>query len=147
MEIYEKTDNVARWKWALQQYVSPFGRKAIDDFRKGMAQGPFKTDMDVFLKMLAKMDKWESSHIKALKGEAAGLTEIMWASGKIEHRIVGYRIADATDGKHRYVMLIGCTHKQRNYIPPSALKTAQDRASEIQKGVATISEYSLVTGR
>lgn len=109
-----------------------------------MAQGPFKAALDTFLKMLARLDKWERPHIKAL---GVGLSELRWTAGKIEHRIIGYGIADDHDGKHRYVMLIGCTHKQKNYIPPEALETARGRKMDIKNGVVKVSEYSLISGR
>ena len=147
METYEKTDNVVPWKWALRQYESNSGRQAIADFRKQMAQGRFKAALDTFLRTLAKQERWEPPHIKALTGEYSGLSELRWTAGQKEHRIIGYRIDDTKDGQHQYVMLISCTHKQRNYIPPNALHTAKKRKAEIEKGVARINEYSLIADR
>lgn len=112
-----------------------------------MPQGPFRAELDAFLKMLAKMDEWKPPHIKALTGENKGQTELRWTSGKIEHRIIGYRIDDTEEGVHQYVMLIGCTHKQTNYVPLDALETAKKRRTEIQKRIATISEYPLIADR
>jgi hypothetical protein len=148
LETYEKHDNVVPWKWALKQYESQNGRKAINDWRRNLPQGPFRARLDAFLKMLAKMDEWNPPHIKAIQGqENAGLSELRWTAGKTEHRIVGYRLEDNAEGVHRYLMLIGCTHKQRNYIPPEALKSARTRRNEIRKGTATISEYQLIADR
>ena len=112
-----------------------------------MPQGPFKATLDTFLRMVARLDKWDPPHIKALTGENAGLSELRWTAGKVEQRIIGYRIDDTNEGKHRYVMLIGCTHKQKSYIPAEALDTARKRKSEIEKGVATFSEYRLIADR
>ena len=110
-------------------------------------QGRFKAALDTFLRTLAKQERWEPPHIKALTGEYSGLSELRWTAGQKEHRIIGYRIDDTKDGQHQYVMLIGCTHKQRNYIPPNALHTAKKRKAEIEKGVARINEYSLIADR
>lgn len=145
--IYEKNDTVVPFKWALWQYESQNGRKAIADWRRNMPHGPSRARLDVFLTMLSKLAVWTPPHIKALTGANTGLTELRWTAAKTEHRIIGYRIADADDGKHQYVMLIGCTHKQKNYIPPNALETGRARRAEIQRGVATTIEYQLIANR
>jgi hypothetical protein len=148
LETYEKADNVVQWKWDLKQYESQNGRKAIDDWRRNLPQGPFRAALDTFLRTMAKIDEWKPPHIKALQGkENAGLSELRWTSGKIEHRIIGHRLDDTKADTHQYLMLIGCTHKQRNYIPPEALESARTRRSEIQQGVAAISEYHLIADR
>jgi hypothetical protein len=146
LAIYEKNDMVVR-KWNFRQYVSPYPneRPAIDDWRKKLPQGPFKTDLDQFLRTLAKMATWPSGHLDSLKGKQnKGLTELRWTSGKIEHRIIGYQIADSGD-RSCYLMLLGCTHKGRVYTPAEAISTAQDRRNLIQTGRATTSEYLLVS--
>lgn len=103
--------------------------------------------MDAFLKRLAKLDEWAPSDIGPMRGAAnKGLTEIGWPSGKVEHRIIGYRLEDA-EGLHRYLMLIGCTHKGRVYTPADAIATAAERRRKFESGEATTSEYLLVTDR
>jgi len=46
-------------KWRLYQYVSPAGRRAIDDWRKSLPIGPPRADMDTFLRDMVKRDLWE----------------------------------------------------------------------------------------
>lgn len=38
-------------------------------------------------------------------------------------------------------MLIGCTHKQQVYDPPSALSTAAERMKRVQDEQAEVREY------
>ena len=118
----------------------PNQRKAIEDWRRGM-QPQAKSDFDTFLKNMAKQGEWHYPAIDGLKGKKyKGLSELRWISGNVQHRIIGYTLAD-----HRYVMLIGCTHKQRRYTPTSCLDSAVERRKSIERGEATYSEYSLVT--
>lgn len=139
MQQYEKSDTLIKWK--LYQYVSPAGRKAIDDWRKDLPVGAPRADMDTFLRDMVKRDKWEPPDLEPLHGRLAGLTELRWKSGRLPHRIFGYRIAD-----HEYVMLIGCTHKG-SYDPPSAEETVLDRRDKIRNHEAGFDEYRLILGR
>jgi hypothetical protein len=125
--------------------VSANGRKAIDDWRSSLPPGGAKADFDSFLNLLARSDEWAAPDIRLLRGKQSGLSELRWTSGKVEHRIVGYRQPDR-DGRHQYVMVIGCTHKGRVYKPADALATAVARKHQIERGEATTREYSLVTG-
>jgi hypothetical protein len=141
--IYAKYDSVQKWRWTLWQYVSANGRKAIDDWRDNLPPGSAMADLDNFLSLLARMSEWAPPDIRLLHGKQSGLSELRWTSGKVEHRIVGYRQPDC-DGRHQYVMVIGCTHKGRVYKPADALATAVSRKRQIERGEATTSEYSLV---
>jgi hypothetical protein len=112
-----------------------------------MPQGSFKADLDTFLRMLAKTADWEPPHVTALTGKQnSGLTELRWTSGKIEHRIIGYRLPDEGQVR-RYLMLIGCTHKGGVYAPPDAIATARTRRELLKMNRATTSEYPLIANR
>jgi hypothetical protein len=127
-------------KWRLLQYLSSGGRGAIDDWRKSLPVNPQQADLDTFLKMMVKLDKWEYPHIKPLTGPHAGLTELRWKSGGLQHRIVGYRT-----GEHEYLMLVGCTHRGKQYNPSDALNTARRRKQQIEQKEALSNEYKLLT--
>lgn len=148
LAIYEKADNLLdSRKWLFRQYVSPMGRKVIEDWRKDMSDASFRSDFDTFLRRLAKMESWPGGFIDSIKGKPnKRLTELRWTSGKIEHRIVGYQVED-TNGRHQYLMLIGCTHKGRVYTPANALTSAVDRRTRLIAGEATSSEYQLIADR
>ena len=128
-------------KWKLFQYQSGSGRKAIDDWRKDIPVGLPRADLDNFLKIVAKKDKWEYPDLDSLQSKKyQGLSELRWRSGNVPYRIIGYSQAD-----HEYVMLIGCTHNNKKYTPPDALGTAVKRRDKINSGEATICEYTLLT--
>ncbi len=128
-------------KWRLYQYVSPAGRRAIDDWRKSLPIGPPRADMDTFLRDMVKRDLWEPPDLEPLRGTLHGLTELRWKSGKLPHRIFGYQ-----PGDHEYLMLIGCTHRE-TYDPPGALETVLVRRRQIQDHEASIDEYRLILNR
>lgn len=128
-------------KWRLYQYVSPTGRKAIDDWRKGLPIGEPRADLDTFLRDMVKRDRWEPPDLEPLHGAQRGLTELRWKSGKLPHRIFGYQ-----HGEHQYLMLIGCTHREA-YDPPDALETVLVRRRQIQNNEAFIDEYKLILSR
>lgn len=142
MGIYEKSDSLIKWRFF--QYVSPNGRKAIEDWRKSLPVGAPKADLDVFLFNLAKKESWEYPDIDSIKGERRrGLTELRWKSGRVPHRLIGYEIGD-----HEYLLLIGCTHGDKNkYDPTECLDTAADRRDKIAKGEASYCEYPLISNR
>jgi hypothetical protein len=127
--------------WRFLQYVSPQGRAAIDDWRKALAVGPPRADLDVFLKTMAKLREWAPPDIDTLKGSRyQGLLELRWKSGRKPHRILGYQSAD-----REYTMLVGCTHDGKKYDPPDAFETAVRRRKQIESGEAQAREYQLIT--
>ena len=126
--------------WRFLQYVSPQGRAAIDDWRKALAVGPPRADLDVFLKTMAKLREWAPPDIDTLKGSRyQGLLELRWKSVRKPHRILGYQSAD-----REYTMLVGCTHDGKKYDPPDAFETAVRRRKQIESGEAQAREYQLV---
>ena len=145
MPIYEKNYTLGPpYKWRLEQYSSPppNDRLAIENWRKGMRPNN-KSDFDTFIKNMAKQAEWHYPAIDALKGKKyRGLSELRWISGDVQHRIIGYTLSD-----HRFLMLIGCTHKQRRYTPTSCLDSAVDRRKSIERGEARYVEYPLITNR
>ena len=126
------------FKWRLEQYQG--SRNAIEDWRKGL-DPQARSDADTFLKNMAKSTEWSYPDIQGLRGKKyRGLTELRWVAGNVQHRIIGYQIDD-----HRYLMLIGCTHKQQRYKPTECLDTAVDRRKNIERGDASYCEYPLLT--
>ncbi len=130
-------------RWRLLEYVSPVGeRGAIDDWRKSMIGNP-RLDLNEFLKLMSKSEKWEYPDIDTLKGyryREQKLTELRWRSDGRPHRIFGYQ-----SGDFEYTMLIGCTHNAKKYDPPDAMETARKRKIKIDKGEALTREFKLLT--
>src|SRR5579872_2106277 len=140
LKIYDKYDRYLGWEFF--QYVSPMGRRVIDDWRKTLPVGPARADMDYFLKSLAKKARWEFPDIDTLKGKPLkGLTELRWKSAGVPHRLFGYQI-----GNCQYLFLIGCTHGDKNkYDPRGAKETAAIRRDQIQRREATYAQYPLIS--
>jgi len=145
LSIYEKSYTLGPvYKWRLEQYVSPWPnqRTAIEDWRKRL-EPVAKSDFDTFLKNMAKRAEWHYPDIDGLRGKKyRGLSELRWISGNVQHRVIGYTLSD-----HHYLMLIGCTHKQRRYTPTSCLDSAAERRKRVERGEACYSEYPLITDR
>jgi hypothetical protein len=141
LEIYEKND--IRVKWTLFQYVSPLGRPAIDDWREGLTV-PRRTDFDVFLRGIVKKSRWVHPDLVSLSGRhLKGFQELRWKGvGGVPHRVGGYFSAD-----DEFVMLIGWTHNQKKYDPPSALESLIKRKKRLTTGEATLREYQILTGK
>jgi hypothetical protein len=137
---YEKSDT--KRKWRLFQYVSPNGRKAIDDWRKSLPVGPPQVFLDTFLRDMVKKEVWEPPDLAPLHGKQAGLNELRWKCGNVQHRILGCKVEE-----HRYLMLLGCTHKGKSYDPPDSLNTVLVRHKQIKDGEASIDEYQLILDR
>jgi hypothetical protein len=93
--------------------------------------------MDLFLKILAKKERWEPPDIKGLVG-FPGLKELRWRSGNVQHRLIGHY-----HGTQTFLLLLGCTHKQRRYDPAAALDTAKRRQRAVENGEARTCEYPL----
>jgi len=140
MGIYEKSDTVV--VWCLFQYVSPNGRKTIEDWRNSLT--PVRmADFDVFIRNMAKKSKWEYPEIGGLSGKhLKGLRELRWRSEKVPHRIGGYFSAE-----DQFVMLIGWTHNAKKYDPPSALETLKTRRKNLTTGEASLCEYTIIASR
>lgn len=122
-------------RWKLQQYVTSGGRGAIEDWYKKLPPGA-RADCDTFLKLMVKLKSWEK--MPAFKLLGGGLSELRWKSGGVQYRILGHRLRE-----HEFLMLIGCTHKQKIYDPPDAFQTAKRRLKEISKKEASYREYKL----
>jgi len=140
MGIYEKNDTVV--VWSLFQYVSPTGRKTIEDWRSSLS-AIRRADFDVFLRNMVKRSKWEYPEIGGLSGKhLKGFLELRWRSENVPHRVGGY-----FSGGDEFVMLIGWTHNKKKYDPSSALDTLPIRKKKVSSGEASICEYEIATGR
>jgi hypothetical protein len=120
--------------WSFRQFKALSGRKAINDWRKGLSPARQAT-LDKFLDRVAKMQTWATGICDPIKNHA-GCWELRWTSEKVEHRIFGYY-----RGEKEFVMLVGCTHKGRVYDPPGAFQVLDERKRKIENGEAELDEY------
>ncbi len=68
---------------------------------------------------------WKKTQFRFLGG---GLAEIKWKHSDKEFRAVGFYRGGF------FLMLIGCTHKQKVYAPHDWLNTAKRRKGEVENG-------------
>jgi hypothetical protein len=131
----------------LLEYVSPAsGRGVIGDWRDDLVSISRKTDMDMFLRNMVKKSNWSFPDIRGLSGKRwRGLSELRWRSDNVPHRIGGYSL----EGGATFVMLIGWTHNNRKYDPPSALETLLTRRNQVKTGTGAplLREYKILTSR
>jgi phage-related protein len=68
---------------------------------------------------------WNKTEFRSLGG---GLYEIKWNARDVPHRAFG------CDHKGCFVLVIGCTHKGKNYDPRKCKDTARKLISEVKNG-------------
>jgi len=110
-------------------YVTPSGNNDIAEWYCRQSTD-CRAAFDDLLDILSKKATWSEPEFKRLND---GLGEIRWKSGKVQYRVIGC----AWKHPPGYLLLIGCTHKQRIYNPPDAIATADKRRRGIifqQKG-------------
>jgi hypothetical protein len=93
-----------------------------------------RAKMRVRVAYLTKIPRvqWDKEHFRSL---GKGLWELKWKAEGKQFRALGY------DYKGYFVMVLGCTHKQRVYAPPDCLKIARKRMGEFQNGDWEIVEF------
>ena len=125
--------------WTFYDYVSPLGSNEITDWYAALGEEEREV-FDGFLKALSKTRKLGEPDVKKLKGrQNRGLFELRFTAERKEHRVLGGYGPEGAD--HGFIMLIGCTHEQKIYSPPSAFETARKRMSQIKSGLAAVKEH------
>lgn len=69
--------------------------------------------------------QWTRNEFHGLGG---GISEIRWTAGNVQFRGLGFY----RDGY--FVLVIGCTHKQKVYDPHDCLKSAKAHKREVENG-------------
>jgi len=119
----------------IRCYISPppARRKKIADWYDDLSAQE-RGDADVFIENMRKTLDWKMPLYKRLRG---GLGELRWKSQNKQHRLIGFFMDNA------WYALVGCTHKQQIYSPPSALEVARTRKAQIEHGEVETKEYDL----
>ena len=81
------------------------------------------------LKTLSQLPlgEWREPHVKNLKGECYGLTEIRFKADGVQQRPLGYQ-----SGPNEFTILFWATEKGNKFIPLSACKKALARKAETE---------------
>ena len=92
---------------------------------------------DMYMDRYSKLSEWDTGWHKPLTNHK-GCSELRFKAEKVQHRILGYIASPKC-----FAMLVGCTHKQKVYDPPSAFDTLDDRKSKIARGEGALVAYKL----
>jgi len=126
--------------WTFLEFVSSGGRPQITDWYSNLppdVQAVFD-DRVGFLAIHERKD-WQLPEFRMLRGKEgrAGISEIRWDVGGVQWRVLGF----FGSSRMQYTMLIGCTHKQKQYDPRDAADTAIRRKKSIERGERTTVIY------
>ena len=114
--------------WDFREYMSADGKLPVSIWYRKLTEIN-QARADRFLSIVQKLDRLEMPHFRKFKE----LIEARWVGeNKVPHRIFCYVVPDG----RRVVFLCGCTHKDKQYKPRNAYKTALKRRGEIVKGEA-----------
>ena len=133
--------------WSFKSYETGSGRNVIEHWCSDCERfvpgndDSFQGILDAVLEILQQrpQHEWGRPEFAPLGGKQKGLSEIRFAVGKVECRVVGF----FGPGSGTYTMLIGSTKKGRIYDPKEALETAVKRKKEIEKDGSRCCEYDL----
>src|SRR2546425_2772036 len=126
--------------WTFREFLSSGGRPLISEWYLSLLQ-PVRAVFDDRLDFLAIHERkdWQLPEFRMLRGKEgkAGLSEIRWESEGTQWRILGF----FRPGRMQYTMLIGCTHRQKQYDPRDPLETAIRRKKSVERGERTTILY------
>lgn len=124
--------------WTFLNYGEAGPTNRITWWKKNRLSTQQRADVNALLGILRNQERWSNQDFRAGLRGYRGLSEIRLESEKVQIRLVGCFKAE-----HKYVILIGCTHKGSVYDPHACLDTAERRRREIDRGEVDISEHSL----
>lgn len=114
-------------RWSYKTYVSPNGREEVQaeiDRYDDYSLEAFSAAVRHLA--ICPRDHWDEPHGKKLKG-AESLYEIRYKANRCATRAIGFFHPDGVS----FVVCIICTHKDKIYKPPDAIKTADTRRKRI----------------
>lgn len=119
----------------------PAMRNVIEDWRRKDLVTRQLVDMDGLLRVWRSQPQWDARDFKPLR---RGLSEFRFVSCKQQLRLIGFfwPPRQPFDVAGNYTFLIGCSHKQRVYDPPDAMKTAAERMANLQRGIGSQHVYA-----
>jgi hypothetical protein len=109
----------------LKELAGPSGKGLITSWLSHYPGARAKFRVRVKNLRSTPQTQWTKKQFRSLGN---GLFEIKWKFSKKEFRSVGFYHGGF------FVMLIGCTHKQNVYDPPSWLESAKYRKGEVENG-------------
>lgn len=99
-----------------------------------------RADFDWVIRELSGTDDWrERRDVKPLRGKQVHFAEIIFKTNNVQYRPVG-RFGP---NPREFMLLIGCSKKQKVYTPPDAFDQAVKRWSLLQQGKGYLCEHFL----
>lgn len=125
--------------WTFWDYLSDQGKNYIEDWVEKTLSVSEQEEFSALLRNLRNMDRWkhEPFYKSISAGKTRGLGELRFDGDRKKLRVFG---ADEKGSINRYVLLIGCSHKQRVYDPPNAMETAARRKGFLESGIGKLRE-------
>ena len=98
-----------------------------------------RADFDWVIRELAGTEDWRDRRdFKPLRGKHAHFAEIRFKTNNVQYRPVGrFR------PNREFVLLIGCSKKQKVFTPPDAFDQAVKRWGWLQQGRGSLCEHFL----
>lgn len=125
--------------WCFKQFVSPEGTRPVEKWYGKKKNLAAKHTLFQLLRIMSRMREWKYPEFRRFTGDRTlvKLGEIRFTVNKTEHRAIGM------DGPEQgcYTLLIGCTHKDDVYSPPSAKQTGARRRDMINSGEADAEDF------
>ena len=111
----------------------------IEDWYQGLPTDA-QADFDWVIRELAGVEDWrDSGRSKPLHGKQRGFVEIVFKTNKVQYRPVG-RFGP---NRREFMLLIGCSKKQKVFTPPDAFDQAVKRWSLLQQRRGSLCEHFL----
>ncbi|RPI22100.1 MAG: hypothetical protein EHM61_23105 [Acidobacteria bacterium] len=123
-------------RWSFWCYTSRTGRRVVEEWLDSVPASA-QANYTAIKRRLKLLQEWPEPAFRKLRGRNySGLGEIRFSDDdNVQYRLIGYHSSES-----RFVILIGCTHKQRRYNPTNALETAVKRKKQVAKGKVSLHE-------
>lgn len=128
-------------QWRFFDFMLNPRRNAIEDWLSGLSM-KVRAEFEVLLSNLAVTAEWDERDVRPLRGGKAkgkGLREICFKVGGVQHRVIGC----SGPQQKQFTLLIGCSHKDQIYDPPSAIETAIKRKNQVDSGDGVVYERTV----
>lgn len=130
---------MATWEgWGFENYGPGGPSNPITSWKATSISVQQRSDVNTLLGILRNQRKWSPRDFRPHLQGYEGISEIKLKSEGVQVRMVG-----CFKPGFKYVILIGCTHKDSVYDPHKCLATASNRKHEVDRGEVKTSAHSV----
>jgi len=118
---------VAATLWTFRCYLTPSGVDAIEEWYEAQP-AKLRAKFDTRLRYLQQQPRsaWTRPYFDTLKGECAGLGEVRFEWGNVQHRPIGF-----FSGELEFTLVFVATERDDKFVPRTACETSQRRKREV----------------